>query len=194
MIFLGYSGSGKTTALTGVARELTRRRAGSVGTLKHIHDPDFTIDTKGKDTWLHSTSGATLVVALAEKEMSVIKRGAGMGKITIDKILEIYRREKIDYVLIEGLYRRFSASGRKKGVVAVLCASTTQEVDELLARHRGLRILCITGPVADAKALGKGGYRGIPVLALPRGTKKIVDLITIRPRLAKQKTNIGVRT
>ena len=198
VIFLGYSGSGKTFALTAVARELTKRKAGRIGTFKHVHDPEFTIDTRGKDTWRHAASGASLIVALAQRELAMIRRGGEIERtVGVDEILDIFRREGIDFVLVEGLYRRFlqESSRRDRRMLAVLCARTREEVDELLEMHKGsARVICITGRGAGRSMLAGASYKGIPVLVLPRGASKMVDLITLPTRRAKQKTNIRVKT
>ena len=66
--FLGYKESGKTTALEHVCRKLTQN-GWKVGTLKHIHEPEFTIDHKGKDTFRHAQAGAAVVVSVSKKEI-----------------------------------------------------------------------------------------------------------------------------
>jgi molybdopterin-guanine dinucleotide biosynthesis protein len=45
--FLGYSRSGKTYAISLLTRELAKADK-RVGTLKHIHDERFSIDTWGE--------------------------------------------------------------------------------------------------------------------------------------------------
>jgi molybdopterin-guanine dinucleotide biosynthesis protein MobB len=173
ILFLGYSNSGKTTALTSVTKEIVRRRLGKVGTLKHIHhDPDFTIDTKGKDTWLHAASGASIVISLAPSELAIIKREPGVENLSLDDILAIFRREKVDYVLVEGLYRKFS---RKTGVFKILCAVSEEQVLDLLKEHGSKNVVCITGKVA-LKTLQKE-IQGIPILSVSVDIRKILGLI-----------------
>jgi molybdopterin-guanine dinucleotide biosynthesis adapter protein len=172
ILFLGYSNSGKTTALTSLARAIVKRRLGRVGTLKHIHhDPDFTIDTKGKDTWLHAASGASVVVSLAPKELAIIKKGKDIEELGIDQILSIFRREKVDYALIEGLYRKMS---RKRGVVRILCASSAKQAVDLLNQHGSRGVVCITGRIASSR---KKSLEGLPVFQIPRDAGKILSLI-----------------
>ena len=166
IIFLGYSNSGKTTALTGVAGRLVK--AGKkVGTLKHIHDERFTIDTVGKDTWEHASAGATTVVALAPRELTIIERGDTSG-ITINELFRIFRSRGVDYLLVEGLYRRLS---RRRGVTRILCASTLKDARELLRSHP--KPVCILNRGAE----GETTVEGVPVLALPRDMKRLMRLI-----------------
>lgn len=173
VLFLGFSNSGKTTALTSLASEIVRRRLGKVGTLKHIHhDPDFTIDTKGKDTWLHAASGASVVISLAPSELAIIRKEPGVENLSLDEFLSIFRREKVDYVLVEGLYRKFS---RKKGVAKIMCAVSEEQALDLLKEHGSKNVVCITGKVA-LKNLHKE-IQGIPVLNVSKDIRKILSLI-----------------
>ena len=172
VLFLGYSNSGKTTVLTALTKGIVKRHLGKVGTLKHIHhDPKFTIDAKGKDTWLHAASGASVVVSLAPEELAIIRKEPRVENLSLDSILSIFRREKVDYVLVEGLYRKFS---RRRGVYKIICASTEKQALDLLEEHGTRNIVCITGRIARDS---KKEIRGIPVLRLPRDIGKIIGLI-----------------
>ena len=173
VLFLGYSGSGKTTALTSVAKEIVKRRLGRVGTLKHIHhDPDFSIDTRGKDTWLHAASGASVVISLAPNELAIIKREPGVENLNLDSFLAIFRGEKVDYVLVEGLYRKFS---RKRGVSKILCVISEEQALDLLKEHGLKNVVCITGKVAKSS---RREIQGIPVLSVTKDIGKIVDRVS----------------
>ena len=166
VIFLGYSNSGKTTALTRVVGQLVK--AGKkLGTLKHVHEEDFTIDTRGKDTWRHASAGATTVIALAPNEVAIIEKG-DTSKMTIDELFRIFRSRKVDYLLIEGLYRRLS---RRKGVTRILCAKTIEDARELLLVHPRPKCFLNRG------AGGVSSVEGIPLLTLPRDTSELMRLI-----------------
>ncbi len=166
IVFLGYSNSGKTYAIVSVVKELSRRGM-RVGTLKHIHEPDFTIDTEGKDTWRHASAGASTVVALAPKELTIIEKG-DTTLTTIDDLVGIFRKRRIDYLMVEGLYRRLS---RRRGVVRVLCARTKAEALELLKVH--------PRPVCVISSGGIGGplIEGLPLLRLPGDLDRLMELI-----------------
>ncbi len=167
VIFIGYSGSGKTSAVVGVVGQLVK--AGQrVGTLKHIHDKEFSIDTVGKDTWRHASAGASVVMALAPKELTVIEK-RDTTSLQIDSVFRAFRSRHVDYLLIEGLYRKLS---RRRGVVRVLCAKTLSEAEELLDVHP--RPVCIL----SQKASTKRTFHGVPVLRLPRDLGRLMGLIT----------------
>ena len=166
VVFLGYSNSGKTSAIVKVVRQLVKQ-VKRVGTLKHIHDKDFTIDTKGKDTWRHAAAGSSTVVALAPKELTVIEKG-DTSNLTIDQLIGIFKSRGVDYLLIEGLYRRLS---RRRGVMRILCARSNEEAEELLRIHpKPLCILNRKHPRGETLA-------GIPVLSLPRDMPLLMRLM-----------------
>jgi len=170
IVFLGYSDSGKTTALTRVVSQLVK--AGKkVGTLKHIHDEDFTIDTEGKDTWRHASAGATTVVALAPREIAIIEKG-DTSNMTIDGLFSVFSSRGVDYLLIEGLYRKLS---RRRGVVGILCAKTLEDARELLRIHP--RPVCIL----NRGVKGETRVDGVPVLTLPRAMGRLMHLIGETP-------------
>ncbi|MBI5642906.1 MAG: molybdopterin-guanine dinucleotide biosynthesis protein B [Deltaproteobacteria bacterium] len=69
--FVGKSGSGKTTFLEKVVKELTGRGY-SVGVIKHdAHG--FEIDHEGKDSYRHKHAGATVVALSSPEKLAVIK-------------------------------------------------------------------------------------------------------------------------
>jgi molybdopterin-guanine dinucleotide biosynthesis adapter protein len=170
IIFLGYSNSGKTTALTRVVGQLVKDGK-KVGTLKHIHDQDFTIDTEGKDTWRHASAGATTVVALAPNEVAIIEKG-DTSNLTIDGLFSVFSSRSVDYLLVEGLYRKLS---RRKGVTRILCARTLKEARELLRIHP--RPVCIL----NRGVKGETSVEGVPVLSLPKDMGRLMRLIGEKP-------------
>ncbi len=163
---MGYSNSGKTNAIVRVTKELVKagRR---VGTLKHIHDEGFGIDTEGKDTWRHAMAGASTVIALAPRELTIINREDTKG-LSIDQLFGHFREAEVDFVLIEGLYRRMA---RRKGVTRVLCARSFGDAAELMRINP--RPVCIlkmnNGRVKE--------FEGVPVLKLPKDLGQLMSLI-----------------
>jgi molybdopterin-guanine dinucleotide biosynthesis protein MobB len=188
ILFLGFSDSGKTTALTSVCEAMVKMGLGRVGTIKHIHhgDPNFTVDTQGKDTWLHARSGASVVVSLSSNELAIIRRGPDVAGLGVDELLSVFRREKVDYVLVEGLYRKFA---RKRSALRVICASTEEQVDALLKEHGSENVLCITGKIAgspryrrrrsSSRRKENPSYAGLPIVRTPSDATKIVRMLAL---------------
>jgi molybdopterin-guanine dinucleotide biosynthesis protein MobB len=169
ILFLGYSGSGKTTAITAIAGAL-KKRGRKVATIKHIHDRNFTIDTPGKDTWLHAAAGASIVVSLAPKELAVIRR-EDTTHVKLDKIISMLRKERTNYVLIEGFYRRLST---RRDVNRVLCVSSKRDAESFL-ENMNPRPDYISGRVAKGQS-GKS-FHEIPLIEFPKDTVKFLRLI-----------------
>jgi len=67
----GEKDSGKTTLVERLVRGLVKKDY-RVGTIKHIHYDDFSVDTEGRDTWKHKNSGASIVVSSAPNETAFI--------------------------------------------------------------------------------------------------------------------------
>jgi molybdopterin-guanine dinucleotide biosynthesis protein MobB len=93
----GYHGSGKTTLIEKLVRELTNRGY-KVTTIKNI-PKDFSIDKNGKDSWRHGVAGSNIVVISSPNETSFIhKRG-----LLLDEIVEILEHmSNPDVILVEG--------------------------------------------------------------------------------------------
>jgi molybdopterin-guanine dinucleotide biosynthesis protein MobB len=171
VLFLGFSGGGKTTALTTIARAMVKGRWGKIGSIKRIHDKDFSIDYEGKDTWLHASSGSSIVVAVAPREIDIIRKEEDTSKIDLQEILGIFRRSRVDYLLVEGLHKKFE---NVKGVKRIICAKSERQARDLLKINPG-SILFITGRFANK--LKGSEISGVPVLRLPRDGSKALRLI-----------------
>ncbi len=91
----GLSGSGKTTTIENIIKELISR-GHSVGSVKEIHFEQFAIDTEGKNTYRHRMAGSSLVTALASGETDIMYQ----GKLNIYDVLAHYTQ---DFVVLEGV-------------------------------------------------------------------------------------------
>ena len=166
---LGYSGSGKTRVITQLTETLASRGS-KVGVLKHLHDRAFTVDSRGKDTWKFARAGASVIVASSPNELAVIKRGS-LKENSIDNLIEIVRREGVEYLFIEGFYEEMEnyVSGK-----TILCAKTTKEAASLLVRHKGTPICILVKSLKNLRSLGNPE---IPFVRLPADTGLILKLI-----------------
>ncbi|MDA4111588.1 MAG: molybdopterin-guanine dinucleotide biosynthesis protein B [Thaumarchaeota archaeon] len=167
--FLGYKESGKTTALEHVCRKLTLD-GWKVGTIKHIHESEFTIDHKGKDTWRHARAGASVVVSVSKKELAVIRK-CNTSEVGLESIFKIFKAEHMDFVLIEGYYKKL-AKEKRRNITRILCAKNTEDALELLHEH--LRPICICGKIAESTAKD---LLGTPFAKFPRDKSKVMRLI-----------------
>ncbi len=99
VVLAGTSGTGKTTFLEKLVRELKKRKI-TVGTIKH-HDHDFEIDKPGKDTWRHAQAGADAVALSSPSKVALIRKVA--EELSLDQVAELIGT--VDIILVEG-YKR----------------------------------------------------------------------------------------
>jgi molybdopterin-guanine dinucleotide biosynthesis protein MobB len=166
--FFGYSNSGKTQAISFLTKELARKGK-RVGILKHIHE-SFSLDRKGKDTWLFRKSGASPVIAISPSKFFVMKNSRGeLGK-DLEEALRIFRTNGTEYMFIEGFHSMPKGKPRIKEIV---CASKKNDALKLLREHR--QPLCVLVKAGNFRADKR--FRGVPILNLPKDKKRLMQLI-----------------
>lgn len=99
VVFVGTSGTGKTTFLEKLIRELKKRNI-RIGTAKHdVHG--FEIDQPGKDTWRHAQAGADAVVISSPTKVALVRNVE--QEMSLDQVTELLIN--VDIILVEG-YKR----------------------------------------------------------------------------------------
>jgi len=89
----GTKNTGKTTLVTKIVAELTKRGF-NVGTVKHTHHK---FDTEGRDTWKHKEAGAEIVVGSGNETFFTLQES-----MELDTILSILKFIKNpDFVVLE---------------------------------------------------------------------------------------------
>lgn len=175
VLFRGYSGSGKTWALASIARAIVKANRGKVGSIKGIHERNFTIDSKRKDSWRHAAAGASIIAVIAPNEVDVVKRGSTHDSV-LAEILSEFRKSGVDYLLVEGLHKKFENLNQ---VREVICARNESEAESLVSLRAG-KVLFITGKFAQRSTGGEINH--IPVLSLPRDCAVALDMIDGKSR------------
>ena len=94
------SGSGKTTFLEKIIREL-KNRGFRVAVIKH-DTHGFDIDKPGKDTWRHAQAGADIVTISSPKKFALIEKRE--NELSLDEV--ILRISGVDIILTEGYKRQ----------------------------------------------------------------------------------------
>lgn len=97
----GWSGAGKTTVVTRLIPELSRRGL-TASTLKHAHH-SFDLDTPGKDSWQHRAAGAREVLIASPNRLALMREFRGAPAPTLPELLRLF--SEVDIVLIEGFRR-----------------------------------------------------------------------------------------
>ncbi len=155
----GLTKSGKTTTIEYIIKELIKRGY-SVGSVKHIHNENFTIDTEGKNTYRHKMAGSELVTALSHNETDIMYP----NQMDIYELLDHYTQ---DFVILEGV--------NEANVPRI---ATAKNIDELtLDDHT----FAISGVVANDLDIE---YKGIQVISAITATTELVNrIIDIVPNL-----------
>lgn len=149
----GFTGSGKTTTIENIIKELKMRRY-SVGSVKEIHYEDFVIDTVGSNTYRHRIAGAELVTARGYFETDVLFP----EKISVEKILSFYDQE---YVVLEGV--------TDYNLPKILTAKSIQEIEERIDES----VFAISGRISNEI----DSYKGIPIINSLDNLDELVDLV-----------------
>lgn len=95
--FIGESGSGKTTFLEKVVREL-KLKGYRVAVVKHSHH-DFDTDRPGKDTWRLAQAGSDIVAISAPGKVALTERVD--EELTLPQVKALFG-ERVDIILTEG--------------------------------------------------------------------------------------------
>ena len=161
---VGSKKSGKTTAVETLVHGLVRKGY-TVATVKHISEPNFTVDTKGKDTWRHAQAGASTVISVAPNELTVIKK-VETTKYSLEQITRNCE-DDVEITILEGFKKLI---GQDPTVPKIVAVKTTEEVLEASKHFKP--ILTFVGPIStEAKKLK------IPYVDVLKEQEKLVDLV-----------------
>jgi len=160
---VGSKKSGKTTAIETLVQGLTKKGY-KVATVKHVPEPDFTMDTKGKDTWKHAKAGAQTVVSVAPNELTVIKK-VDTTKYSLEQIIRNCE-DDVEIIILEGFRKLI---GQDPTVPKIVTVKTTEEVLEASKYFKP--ILTFVGSISpEAKKLK------IPYINI-KEQERLVDLV-----------------
>jgi len=160
---VGTKKSGKTTTTEILTKELTKKGY-KVAVIKHINEPDFTIDTPGKDTWRYARAGAKTVIGVATNETVTIEKTATSSP-SLEKLLK--KCTGNDVVFIEGL-KKIVAQNKEIPKIAVVKSET--EAENSLKTYKP--IIAFSGPY-NTQIL----YPKIPYANALTNPQKLTDMI-----------------
>jgi len=174
--FLGYSGSGKTFTISCLIRELSKAGK-NIGTLKHVHSQDFSIDRRGKDSWIFKKSGASVMIVLSPHESVVIRQkriGSQLdSESALDNAFRVLKKEKLDYLFVEGFNNMLE---KKPQIKRIVCARNEREMEKLLKLHK--KVDCIVGKNQNKFRLTGKHISKISVLFLPKNKTELIQIIS----------------
>ena len=167
---VGGKKSGKTSTIEILSKELTQRGY-KIAAVKHIPEPDFTIDTKDKDTWKFARSGAKIVVAVSAAEIATIEK----KEFRNPSLKAILRKCKdSDLVFLEG-FRKLVA--KDKSIYKIVVVRSHEEIVKSFEIFNP--ILAFTGPYQP-----KSGLKRIPYVDIREDSERLADLVE---RIVKKK-------
>ena len=160
---VGTKKSGKTTTTETLIRELTKRGY-KIATIKHVPEPDFTIDTPGKDTWRHAQAGAKTIVSAAPNEIVTIEK-TPLETVSLDALIKKCKGN--DIVFIEGLKKKVA---KRRSIPKIVVAKTMDEAVNAIATYKP--ILAFSGPY-DTENLNFE----IPYADAVKNPEKLADIL-----------------
>ena len=182
---VGSKRSGKTTTIE-VLTEGLNQIGYKVAAIKHIHKENFTIDQEKKDTWRYAHAGAQMMISVAPKEVTTIRKvdttNYALGEIVKECVNEV------DVVFLEG----FKELIRNNPIVPkIVTVKTVEETWEAVKRYNP--ILAFSGPVP-----AENSTLGIPHIDIKEKPEKLVNLVSekIKPSIdnnAKHKGKIMIQ-
>jgi len=164
---VGSRHSGKTTAVEAIVKGLTDKGY-RVAAVKHIHQPDFTIDTKGRDTWRHAQAGARIIVAVSTHELTTIRK-VDTRKYTLNDIAQSCQ-DNVDVIVIEG-FRNMVA--KDQIVPKIVTVKNKREISEAASAFKPI--------IAMAGSISKFGKElQIPLIDVNTEPAKLIEIIEKR--------------
>jgi len=174
---VGSRKSGKTTTVEAITKELTGRNY-RVATVKHINEPNFTINPKGKDTWRHAQAGAHITVGVAQKELAIVKK-TDTTKLSLNDITQGIG-SNTDIIITEGFRNLVKQDQTIPKIVSV---KNRKEIEDATQTFKP--ILAFTGSIAETETLGLK----IPYVDVQKEPKKLAEIIEkrVKPIIEKRR-------
>jgi molybdopterin-guanine dinucleotide biosynthesis protein B len=147
----GFKKSGKTTVVTSIINALAKKGY-SVSSAKSIHIENFSLESKGTDTFKHHASGADMVGLVYPKGKAVLYYDQN------DE--EFLNNFESDYLILEG-FREYKCP-------KILCARDEQDIINDLRDE----VCCISGLISNELS----EYQGIQVINYKQ-VEKIIEII-----------------
>jgi molybdopterin-guanine dinucleotide biosynthesis protein MobB len=138
---VGSKRSGKTTTVEALVKELSSRGY-RIATVKHISERNFTMDTKGKDTWRYAQAGARTIIGIASEEIATIEKAS--GSVSLREILRRCRDH--DIVLLEGFKKLVS---KKENISKIVVVKSAEEALQAVKDFKP--ILAFAGPYSTER-------------------------------------------
>jgi molybdopterin-guanine dinucleotide biosynthesis protein B len=160
---VGSKSSGKTTTIEVLTNELTRRGY-KIAAIKHIPEPNFTMDREEKDTWRFAKSGAKTIISVASNEIATIEK-VNENNFSLKNILK--KCAGNDIVFLEG-FRKLV--GKKRNIQKIVVVKSEEDALEALKYFKP--ILAFTGPYSTENL-----NLEVPYADVLKNPKKLADIV-----------------
>lgn len=160
---VGTKKSGKTSTIETLIRELSSRGY-KVAAIKHVPEPDHTIDTPGKDTWRYAQAGAKTIVSAATHEIATVEK-IPLETVSIDNIVK--RCEGNDIVFVEGFKKQVS---KRKDLPKITVVKNAEEVGNAIRVYKP--IVAFSGPYSTTQL-----NKEIPYANALKNPLKLADIV-----------------
>jgi molybdopterin-guanine dinucleotide biosynthesis protein B len=160
---VGSKKSGKTTTIERTIQQLTRRGY-KIAAIKHVSEPDFTIDTARKDTWKFALSGAETIISVAANEIATIEK-VPLKSLSLETLLKKCRGK--DVVFVEGLKKLVAT---RRSIPKIVVVKSMKEAKNALESFRP--ILAFSGPYSTEAMISE-----FPYADALRNPEKLADII-----------------
>lgn len=160
---VGSKSSGKTKTIEALTEELTKRGY-KVAAVKHIPEPNFTIDMEGKDTWRFAQSGAKTIVSVASNEIATIEK-IEASDFSLEKILQ--KCKDNDVILLEGFKKLLGKNYDIPKIVAV------KSVEEAFQATKTFKPILAFTSLYSIETLNLN----IPYINVLEDRKRIADMV-----------------
>jgi len=165
---IGSKKSGKTSIAEILISHFAKRGL-AIGTIKHIHHADFTIDREGSDTWRHKRAGAKFVAYFSPSEAGMMLKVSGEPK-SIEEALRFMDWLKLDLLVIEGFHRLIA---KRSDVGKIIAFKDVVDLEERLkGTEQPIIALCTFN-----EDLARREDRSLEFLVLPRDEDKLVKAL-----------------
>jgi molybdopterin-guanine dinucleotide biosynthesis protein B len=165
---IGSKKSGKTS-IAEIVISYFAKQGLTIGTIKHIHHADFTIDREGSDTWRHRRAGAKLVAYFSPSEAGMMLK-VGREPESIEEVLRFTNLLRVDLLVIEGFHRLVAKRADVGKIIAF------KDLADLEERVKGTEPPIIALCTFNKDLTQQEGY-GLEFLVLPRDQDKLIKAL-----------------
>ncbi len=160
---VGAKKVGKTTTTENLIEELSKRGL-RVAAIKHVSEPEWTIDTPGKDTYRFAQKGAKTIVVMGSNEIDTIEKGK-TEDIRLKALLK--KAKNSDLILTEGLKQMVA---RKTSIPKIAVVTSKEEAEKAMSTYKP--IIAFSGPYNTQEL-----YPNMPYVDATKNSPALADLI-----------------